>query len=52
VLVAENNLGQLRALLRDRFLVDAVGFCKVDGRPFNVHEVREEIEKLLGGRKS
>ena len=52
VLVAENNMGQLRALLRDRFLVDAVGFCKVDGRPFNVHEVREEIEKLLGGRKS
>ena len=52
VLVAENNLGQLRALLRDRFLVDAVGYCKVDGRPFGVQDVRKEIEKLLGGRKS
>jgi pyruvate/2-oxoacid:ferredoxin oxidoreductase alpha subunit len=52
VLVAENNMGQLRSLLRDRCLVDAVGFCKVDGRPFAIHDVRKEIEKLLGERKS
>ena len=51
VLVAENNMGQLRSLLRDRCLVDAVGFCKVDGRPFGVQEVRKEIEKLLPRRK-
>jgi 2-oxoglutarate ferredoxin oxidoreductase subunit alpha len=48
VLVAENNLGQLRSLLRDRFLVDAVGLCKVEGRPFRIREVQDKIETLLG----
>ncbi len=48
VLVAENNMGQLRLLLRDQFLVDAVGLCKVDGRPFRVRDVQEHIEQLLG----
>ena len=41
ILVAENNTGQLRLMLRDQFLVDAVGLCKVDGRPFRVREVRK-----------
>ncbi len=51
VLVPENNMGQLRALLRDRCLVDAVGFCKVEGRPFGIQEVRKKIENMLKGRK-
>jgi 2-oxoglutarate ferredoxin oxidoreductase subunit alpha len=50
VLVAENNMGQLRLMLRDQFLVDAVGLCKVDGRPFRVRDVQEHIEQLLGER--
>ena len=33
VLVPEINLGQLRMLLRAEFLVDAVGYNKVRGRP-------------------
>ncbi|MGD0900104.1 MAG: 2-oxoacid:acceptor oxidoreductase subunit alpha [Thermoguttaceae bacterium] len=48
VLVPENNMGQLRSMLRDRFLVDAVGFSKVEGRPFRVREIQEKIESMLG----
>jgi 2-oxoglutarate ferredoxin oxidoreductase subunit alpha len=48
VLVPENNLGHLRLMLRERFLVDAQGFAKVEGRPFRVHEIRQHIETLLG----
>ncbi len=48
ILVPENNMGQLRLMLRDRFLVAAAGLCKVEGRPFRIREVREGIEQLLG----
>jgi 2-oxoglutarate ferredoxin oxidoreductase subunit alpha len=48
ILVPENNMGQLRSMLRDRFLVDAVGLPKVEGRPFRVWEIQEQIELLLG----
>ncbi|HEV8200948.1 MAG TPA: 2-oxoacid:acceptor oxidoreductase subunit alpha [Candidatus Polarisedimenticolia bacterium] len=48
VLVAELNLGQLRALLRARFLVDAQGLNKVQGKPFKVSEIVAAIDRLLG----
>ncbi len=35
-------------MLRDRFLVDAVGLWKVEGRPFRIREIREKIEDVLG----
>jgi 2-oxoglutarate ferredoxin oxidoreductase subunit alpha len=47
VLVAELNRGQLRTLLRDRYLIDAMGFNRMMGRPFLVSEVEEKIENLL-----
>ncbi len=47
VLVPELNLGQLRWLLRARYLVDAVGFNKVKGLPFKISELVKEIEGLL-----
>jgi 2-oxoglutarate ferredoxin oxidoreductase subunit alpha len=47
VLVAEWNTGQLRAVLRGRYLVDAEGLNKVTGRPFTVAEVVAAIEKAL-----
>jgi 2-oxoglutarate ferredoxin oxidoreductase subunit alpha len=47
VLVAELNLGQLRWLLRAKFLVDAAGLNKVQGKPFLVSEVTEKIDELL-----
>jgi 2-oxoglutarate ferredoxin oxidoreductase subunit alpha len=38
VLVPEMNLGQLRTVLRDRFMVDAKGLNKVRGQPFTIGE--------------
>lgn len=49
VVVAELNLGQLRAVLRSMFLIDAIGLNKVQGQPFKVREVELAIENLLGG---
>jgi 2-oxoglutarate ferredoxin oxidoreductase subunit alpha len=49
VLVAELNGGQLRMLLRARFLVDAVGLNKIQGQPFKVGEVVAAARELLGG---
>jgi len=46
VLVPELNTGQLRLLLRDRFLVDAHGLNKVQGQPFKTHEIRDRIREL------
>ena len=39
VLVPEMNLGQLRGILRNRFLVDAKGLNKVKGQPFTIQEI-------------
>lgn len=51
VLVPELNLGQLVLLVRARYLVDAVGFNKIKGRPFMISEVKNRILELLGGDK-
>lgn len=48
VLVVEMNLGQLRMILRSRFLVDAAGLNQV-GRPFRVSEVVKAARSLLAG---
>jgi 2-oxoglutarate ferredoxin oxidoreductase subunit alpha len=48
VLVAELNLGQLRMLLRARYLVDAHGLNKVQGKPFKVSEIVKAVDGLLG----
>jgi 2-oxoglutarate ferredoxin oxidoreductase subunit alpha len=47
VVVAELNRGQLRSILRDKFLVDARGLNKIQGKPFKVREVVEAVRKLL-----
>ena len=49
ILVPELNLGQLLLLLRARYLVDARGASKVQGRPFRVAELLEHIEQMLKG---
>lgn len=46
VLVPELNMGQLKGLIRDRYLVDAVGLNKVKGKPFTVSEVFSQIQQL------
>jgi 2-oxoglutarate ferredoxin oxidoreductase subunit alpha len=43
VLVPEMNLGQLALLLRSQFLVDAVSYTKVRGRPLTAAELEEAI---------
>ena len=47
VIVAELNMGQLRQIIRATFLIDALGLNKIQGQPFKVREVVDEIEKLL-----
>jgi 2-oxoglutarate ferredoxin oxidoreductase subunit alpha len=47
VLIPELNLGQLALLIRGRYLIDAVGLNKVQGRPFHVSEVVAKIQELL-----
>ena len=49
ILVAELNLGQLTMIIRAKFLVDAVSFCKVQGKPFTQTEVYHNIKKILKG---
>ncbi len=46
VLVPELNTGQLRALIRAQFLVDAIGLNKVQGRPFSADEVLARIFEI------
>lgn len=48
VLVAELNAGQLLLLVRAKTLIDAVGFHKVQGQPFEVAELKARIESVLG----
>jgi 2-oxoglutarate/2-oxoacid ferredoxin oxidoreductase subunit alpha len=47
VLVPELNAGQLWFILRANYLVDAISFAKMKGKPFLVNELIEQIELLL-----
>jgi 2-oxoglutarate ferredoxin oxidoreductase subunit alpha len=47
VLVPEMNMGQLVMLLRARFLVDAQGYNKIQGKPFKQSEIERKIEEIL-----
>jgi 2-oxoglutarate ferredoxin oxidoreductase subunit alpha len=48
VLIPELNLGQLRTFIRAKYLIDAKGLNKVQGRPFAVQEVVNSIREQLG----
>src|ERR1700757_621274 len=47
VLVPELNMGQLLWVLRAKYLVDAVGLNKIQGRPFKQSELEQKIEEML-----
>ena len=49
VLVPENNMGQLAAILRDKFLVPVIQFNKMRGLPLKTFEITEKIAEVLGG---
>lgn len=44
VLIPELNDGQLRLLLRSKYLVDCIGINKMQGKPFTVHELVDGIK--------
>ena len=48
VLIPELNKGQLRFFIRSKYLVDAQGLNKIQGRPFFVQEVVAAIRGQLG----
>jgi 2-oxoglutarate/2-oxoacid ferredoxin oxidoreductase subunit alpha len=48
VLVPEINLGQLSFIIRGTFLVDAIGYGRVRGKPFRIAEIVDEAERVLG----
>jgi 2-oxoglutarate ferredoxin oxidoreductase subunit alpha len=48
VLIPEVNLGQLLMLIRAKYLIDAVGYDRVRGKPFRISEIIEQAEKQLG----
>jgi 2-oxoglutarate/2-oxoacid ferredoxin oxidoreductase subunit alpha len=47
ILVPEMNMGQLVMLLRAKFLVDAHGYNKIQGKPFKQSEIERKIEEIL-----
>jgi 2-oxoglutarate ferredoxin oxidoreductase subunit alpha len=49
VLIPELNTGQLRMLIRARYLVDARGLNKVQGQPFLIGEIEQAIDLMLSG---
>ena len=48
ILVPEMNMGQLKTVLRDQFLVDAQSLTKVSGIPFRIAEIEAAIDAQLG----
>jgi 2-oxoglutarate/2-oxoacid ferredoxin oxidoreductase subunit alpha len=47
VIIPEMNLGQLCTMVRARYLVDAIPFSKVKGRPFQIREIVRKVEEYL-----
>lgn len=47
VLIPELNTGQLRSLIRGKYLVDARGLNKIQGKPFLIEEVGQAIDLML-----
>ncbi len=42
------NLGQLVWVLRAHYLVDAISYPKIQGKPFKQSEIEAKIEEVLG----
>jgi 2-oxoglutarate ferredoxin oxidoreductase subunit alpha len=49
VVVPEMNMGQLVWVLRAKYLVDAEGLNKIQGKPFKQAEIEQKIEEVLQG---
>lgn len=49
VIIPELNSGQLRMLIRDKFLIDVIGLNNLSGRAFFVREIVDGITKIMQG---
>ena len=47
ILIPELNTGQLRLLIRAKYLIDARGLNKIQGKPFLVEELEAAIDLML-----
>ncbi len=47
VIIPEMNLGQLCTMVRAKYLIDAIPFSKVKGRPFQIREIVRKVEEYL-----
>jgi len=47
VIIPEMNLDQLCTMIRAKYLIDAVPFSKVKGRPFQIREIVRKVEEYL-----
>lgn len=47
IIVPEMNTGQLKTVIRDRFLIDAKPLNKVSGQPFKIQEILDAIRAEL-----
>jgi 2-oxoglutarate ferredoxin oxidoreductase subunit alpha len=47
IVVPEINMGQLRMLIRDRFLVDAIGINRVRGKNYLVDELVNDVVEII-----
>jgi len=47
ILVPEMNMGQLVMVLRAKYLVDAQGYDKIQGKPFGTSEMAAKIKEVL-----
>ena len=50
VLIPELNNGQLSILIKNEFLVDAVGLNKIKGKPFSIGEIMAKIHEVSGSK--
>lgn len=48
VIMPENNMGQLRMIVRARYLIDIKGYNRVTGQPFLATELADVIREHLG----
>ncbi len=47
VMIPEMNNGQLVKVIRDKYMIPAIPFNKIQGQPFTAGEIFEKIESLL-----
>ncbi len=47
VLIPELNNGQLIKIVRDQYLVDAIGYNKIMGIPFTRHELKQKMREMV-----